>query len=43
MSKKQKVAGNVANFVDERTGLGRGLKKNLGRSSPITGHSCLVK
>ena len=34
MSKKQKVAGNVANFVDERTGLGRGLKKNLGKVFP---------
>jgi ubiquinol-cytochrome c reductase cytochrome b subunit len=34
MSKKQKVAGNVANFVDERTGLGRGLKRNLGKVFP---------
>lgn len=34
MSAGKRIGGNIANFVDERTGAGRALKKNLGKVFP---------
>ena len=34
MSKKEQIAGNVANYVDERTGAAKWLKKNLTKVFP---------
>ena len=34
MSKKEQIAGNVANYVDERTGAAKWLKKTLTKVFP---------
>ena len=43
MKKAERIGGNVASYVDDRTGAAKWLRKNLTKVSQIIGPSCSAR